>query len=196
MAAETAQQVILGDTKLRILAELFAQMVGRAVKEMRRPLGEIIRVNPARSDQRPIDVVFDHALKRPGLRTRLQTERRVEVEAIFAFNMRADEGGIGDAFGVIDDIGQLPLGRGRRHRLLLAVGKAGHPELDFRLGHKRADFRQAEASAEAIKSDQLSSPDFLADFLPDFASKRFRLAIPCCHRGVSSGDIVVQKSRP
>jgi len=31
---------------------------------------------------------------------------------------------------------------------------------------------------------------------PDFLSSRFKLAIPCCHRGVSSGDIVVQRSRP
>ena len=90
---------------------------------------------------------------------------------------------------VIDDIGQLSLGRGRRHRLLLAIGQARHLQLDFGLGHKRADFRQAEAGAKAIERDHCR-------IAPDFLSRRFRLATPCCHRGVSSGDIVVQRSRP
>ena len=81
--------------------------------------------------------------------------------------------------GLVVDIGQLPLGRGRRHRLLLAVGEPGHLQLDFGLGHKRADFRQAEAGAKAIKGNHVEAPDFL--------SSRFRLSTPCCHRGVSSG---------
>ena len=45
----------------------------------------------------------------------------------------------------------------------------------------------AETGAKAIKGNHVIAPAFL--------SRRFRLAIPCCHRGVSSGDIVVQRSR-
>ena len=83
MAAEAAEQVILGDAELGVLAQLFAQMRRRAVEEMRRPLGKIVGIDPARADQRPIDMVLDHPLERPGLRARLQAERRVEVETVF-----------------------------------------------------------------------------------------------------------------
>ena len=68
MAAEAAEQIVLGDAELRVLAQLLALVLGRAVEEMRRALGEIVRIDPARADQRPIDVVLDHALERPGLR--------------------------------------------------------------------------------------------------------------------------------
>ena len=128
-------------------------MLGRAVEEMRRPLGEILGIDPARADQRPIDVVLDHPLERPGLRALLQIKPGIEIEAIFAFDMGANEGGIGDALAVIVDIGQLSLGGGRRHRPLLAVGKPRHFQLDLGLGHKRADFGQAEAGAKAIKGN-------------------------------------------
>ena len=155
---------------------------------MRRALGKILGIDPARADQRPIDVVLDHPLERPGLRARLQTERRVEIEAVFAFDMRANEGGVGNGLGLVVDIGQLALGRGRRHGLLLAVGEPGHLQLDLGLGHKRADFRQTETGAKAIEGNHVEAPDFL--------SSRFRLSTPCCHRGVSSGDIDIQRSRP
>src|SRR5258708_37146271 len=125
---------------------------------MRRPLGKVRIVDPARADQPPIDMVLDHPLKRPGLRARLQAEGRVEVKAVFGFEMGANEGRIGDAFDLVDDIGQLPLGRSRRPRLLLAVGQAGHLELDLGLGHERTDFRQAEAGAEAIKRNHARVP--------------------------------------
>ena len=105
--------------------------------------------------------MLDHALERPGLRARLQRQRGVEIEAIFALDMGANEGGIGDALALVVDERQLPLGRGRRHRPFLAIGKTRHLELDFGLGHKRADFRQAEAGAKAIKRDHAKSPDLL-----------------------------------
>src|SRR6202049_4365347 len=131
VAAETAQQVVLGDAELRVLAKFFAQMLGRAIEEMRRPFGKVFSIYPPRADQRPINMVLDHPLERPGLRALLQIKRRVEIETVFAFNMRANEGGIGDALALIEDIGQLPLGRGRRYRPLLAIGKTGHLQLDF-----------------------------------------------------------------
>jgi len=120
--AEAAEQIVLGDTELRVFAQLLAAIVRRAIEEMRRPLGEILRLDPARADQRPIDVMFDHPLERPCLRALLAVEPGVEIEAIFTFDMGADEGGVGDALGIIVDIGQLPFRGGRRHRPLLAIG--------------------------------------------------------------------------
>jgi hypothetical protein len=144
-------------------------------------LAKIFIIDPARADQCPIDVVLDHPFERPGLRPLLQIERGVEIETVFAFKMRANEGGIGNALGLVDDIGQLSLRGGRRRRPLLAIGKTGHLQLDFGLGHERADFRQAEAGAKAVEGNHVRAPGFL--------NRCFRLAIPCCHHGVSSGHI-------
>src|SRR6516164_11706201 len=154
---------------------------------MRRSLGKILRINPARADHGPIKVMLDHAFERPGAGAVLQTERSIEIESVFTFEVRANEGGIGDRFTVVLDKGQLPLGRSRRLRLFLAIGEARHLELDFGLGHKGADFGQAKSGAEAIEYDHDSTPDFL--------SRRLKLATACCHRGVSSGNIVAQRSR-
>src|SRR5450631_4623126 len=41
VAAKTAQQVVLGDTELRVFAKFFTQVLGRRIEEMRRPLGEV-----------------------------------------------------------------------------------------------------------------------------------------------------------
>ncbi|MGY4423345.1 hypothetical protein ACVWY2_005794 [Bradyrhizobium sp. JR6.1] len=147
-------------------------MIGRAVEEMRGPLGEIGVVDPARADQRPVDVMLDHALEGPGLRARLQAQRRVEIEAVFALEMGADEGRIGDRLAVIGDERQLALGRGRRHGLLLAIVEPGHLELDLGLGHEGADFRQAEARAKAKKRNHMK--------LPIACGRELKLAAPCC----------------
>ena len=91
MTAEAAEQVILGNAELGVLAEFLAQVQRRAVEEMRRPLGKIVAIDPARADQRPVDVVLDHPLEGPGLRPRLQAERGIEIEAVFGFQMRTNE---------------------------------------------------------------------------------------------------------
>jgi hypothetical protein len=67
-------------------------MLGRSVEEMRRPLGEIVRIDPPRADQRPINMMLDHPLERPGLRAFAQVKAGIEIEAIFALDMGADEG--------------------------------------------------------------------------------------------------------
>ena len=103
-------------------------------------------------------MVLDHALESPGLRPRLQAERRIEIETVFGLEMRANERGIGDRLGVIDDVGQLPLRRGRRLGLFLAIGKTGHLQLDLGLGHEGADLRQAETGAEAIEGNHAGLP--------------------------------------
>src|SRR5260221_13941374 len=123
--------------------------------------------------------MLDHPFERPGLRARLQTERRVEIKSVFAFDMRANEGGIGDALVLVDDIGQLSLGRAGRYRLFLAIGKAGHLHLDFGLGHKRADFRKTKAAAKPIEGnlEELRSLE-----------RCVNQATPSSNHGVSSGD--------
>lgn len=50
--SEAAQQTVPGDTELGVIAQLVAPMLRRAVEEMRRSLGEIDRIDPARADQR------------------------------------------------------------------------------------------------------------------------------------------------
>ena len=133
-------------------------MRGCSVEEMRRPLGKVDGIDPARSNQRPINVMLDHPLERPGLRPLPQIKTGVEIEAVFGLNVRPNEGGVCNALGIIDDIGQLALGRGRRHRPLLAIAKPGHFQLDFGLGHERADFRQAESGAKSVEGDHARLP--------------------------------------
>src|SRR5258708_13770515 len=131
--------------------------------------------------------MLDHPFERPSLRARLQTERRVEMKFGFGFDMRANEGGIGDALVLVDDIGQLSLGRAGRYRLFLAIGEACHLQLDFGLGHKRADFRQTKTGAKAIEGnhEELQSLETSVN-----------LPTPCCHHGVSSGDSAPRNERP
>src|SRR5258708_20320683 len=106
-------------------------------------------------------MVLDHSLDRPGLRTLLQIKGRVEIETVFAFNMRANKGGIGNALALIDDIRQLPLARGRSLRPLLAVRKTGHLQLHSALAHKRPDCRHAAHAATASYAPHLTPPTFL-----------------------------------
>ena len=42
VTAETAQEVVFGNAELRVFTKLFAQMFGRSIEEMRRPLGKIL----------------------------------------------------------------------------------------------------------------------------------------------------------
>jgi len=53
--AQSAQQVVLGNAELRILAQLLAQVLRRAVEEMRRPPAKFSG-SPSAADQRPIDI--------------------------------------------------------------------------------------------------------------------------------------------
>src|SRR3954451_24791858 len=117
MTAETAQEIILGNAESSIFAQLVAQMLGGSIEKMRGSLGEIFWIDPSRPDKRPVEMVFDHPLECPGLGALLQIQRSMEIEAVFVLDMRANEGRVGDALGVIINVGQLPFGRGRRHGL-------------------------------------------------------------------------------
>ena len=91
VAAEAAEQVILGNAELRVLAHLLAQM--RRARR-RNATGPLANCRHRPSARRPaIDMVLDHPLEGPGLRPRLQAQRRIEIETVFGFEMRANEGG-------------------------------------------------------------------------------------------------------
>jgi hypothetical protein len=45
-------------------------------------------------------MVLDHAFERPGPRPHLAIEPGVEIKAIFALDMGADEGGVGDLLAI------------------------------------------------------------------------------------------------
>jgi hypothetical protein len=55
--------------------------------------------------------MFDHAFERPGLRALLQIKWRVEIEAVFALDMCADERRIGDRIGLVLDRAIAPSAR-------------------------------------------------------------------------------------
>ncbi len=151
-----------------------------ALRECRRRnatvLGEIIGIDPAHADQRPVEVMLDHPLDRPGLSALGEIETPIEIDVIFAFDIGADKGGVGNALSAVIDIGHLPFRRILRPCRLLLIGQAGHLELDFRLGNERADFRQAKACTCAVKDDHVVSP----------SDRDKRLGSRCRHRGVSS----------
>src|SRR5260370_42229649 len=128
-------------------------MFGCGIEKMCRPLGEILRIGPTGTHQRPIEMMLDHPLKGPGLRALQRIQAAIEIEAVFSLNVGADEGRVRDLLAFVIDVRQLSIWRSGRERLLLAVGETGHLELDLGLGHERADFRQAETSAEAVEND-------------------------------------------
>ncbi len=85
------------------LAHAFARRFGhalrRAVEEMRRSLLPVLVVQPARLQDREIEMILEHALDRPGLRALFGAQPLVEIEAVFLLDMGADEGRIADAVG-------------------------------------------------------------------------------------------------
>src|SRR4051812_6454618 len=134
-------------------------MLRCTVEEMRGALGKVDRIDPARTDQRKINVMLDHPLECPGLRTLSLRQTGVEIKTVAALDMGADEGGIGHRLAAIVDEWQLPLRGRRRHRAFLPVGQSRHLELHLGLGDEGADFREAEAGAKAVKRDHASSPE-------------------------------------
>src|SRR5579872_5549947 len=125
----------------------------RAVEEMCRSLGEVPIVHPARMQQGEIELIFQHALHRPGERALERVKTAIEIDAIGTLEMRADESGIGDDKPIIVDEGQLALRRGLRAAALPLVGKPRHLELHFRLHHERTGVGKAESRAEAEQCD-------------------------------------------
>src|SRR5829696_7459395 len=78
-------------------------------EELRWACGEIGIVDPAVADHGPIEVVLAHLLDRPSDRPPLGGQTGVEVDAVFALQMQADEARVGDDRAVVVDVGQLAL---------------------------------------------------------------------------------------
>jgi hypothetical protein len=78
-------------------------------------------------------------------------QARVEVDAVGALDVRADEGRVGHHHAAIVDVGQLAPWRLRRNRGSPLVGHPSHLQLDLGLEHERAGIGQAEAGAGGVE---------------------------------------------
>src|SRR6185437_9563166 len=69
-----------------------ARRIGKPGEETAWALGEIGVVGPTQMQERPIEMVLQHALDRPADRALLGAEAGIEVDAARALDMAADEG--------------------------------------------------------------------------------------------------------
>jgi hypothetical protein len=117
MPAKSMRDQVLAHAFAGLGSHGLACIFRHGIEEMRWPFGEILVVHPARVDQREIEMIFQHALDRPGLRALLGRKTLVEIEGIFFLDMGADERRIAETFFTILDIGDLAFWRaGRRAR--------------------------------------------------------------------------------
>ena len=84
-------------------------MFGCGFEKMRRSLGKILRIGPAGTHQRPIEMMLDHPLKGPGLGALQRVQTVVEIEAVLSLKMGADEAGVRDPLAIVVDVRQLSL---------------------------------------------------------------------------------------
>lgn len=116
-------------------------------EEIFRTLGEIGLVEPARIDQRPIEMVLRHLFERPSDCALLRRQPLVEIDAVFVFQMPADERRVGNRLAVIIDVRQLALRGLAKAGRVGSVSKASHFQQHFNLGDERgsgqADRRRA-----------------------------------------------------
>src|SRR5882724_9900420 len=126
-----AAQAVTIEFHAHALARCFGDAFGRAIEEMRRTLSPILVVDPAHLQDCEIKVVFEHALDRPGLRALLRAQTLVEIEAVFALDMGADEGRIAKAMRADPYEGDLALGCRIGRRAFESVGHTRHLEVHF-----------------------------------------------------------------
>ena len=120
---------------------------------MRGTFGEILVIHPARMDQREIEMIFQHALDRPGLRALFGRKALVEIEGVFLLDMGANKCRIAEAFFAIVYVRPFAFGRRHRRAPLGAVGHTGHSELHLGLHHEGAGIWKAECGAEGVEND-------------------------------------------
>src|SRR5262249_15204946 len=80
-------------------------------EEIFRTLSEVYLVEPARIDERPIEIVLRHLFERPGDGALLRRQSLVEIDAVFVFQIPADERRVGNLLAVVIDVRQLALRR-------------------------------------------------------------------------------------
>jgi hypothetical protein len=117
-------------------------------EEIFRTLGEVDVIDPARIDERPIEVVLRHLFECPSDGALLRQQSLVEIHAVFVFQMPADERRVGNPFAVIIDVRQLALWRPAEPGGVGSVSKAGRFQQHFSLGDERARVRQTEGRPE------------------------------------------------
>jgi hypothetical protein len=82
----------------------------------------------------------------------------VKLDAVFLFDVPADEGRIRHLGAFIVDVGQLAFGRLEKARSVNAVRKASHLQQHFGFGHERTRIRKIKRGAERIQRDHCRSP--------------------------------------
>ncbi len=124
-----------------------------AAEEVEGPFGEIVLVEPARIDQRPIEIVLRHFLEGPSDRPLLGRHSLVEVDLILPFQVPADESRIGNPLAIIVDVRQLALRRLAKAGSVRPVSEAGHFQEHLGLGDERTWIRHAESGPECVERD-------------------------------------------
>jgi len=77
--------------------------------------GEILRLDPAEPDHREIQVIFQQPLDRPGLRSLVRIQARVQLHRVFPFDVGVDEGGVADHHAIVVDERHFAVRRPRRN---------------------------------------------------------------------------------
>jgi hypothetical protein len=102
-------------------------------------------------------MLLAHLLDSPGKPALLWRKPFVEVDVVALFQMKPDEGGIGDDVLSIADIGQLAFWGSAESLGIRAIGQAGHFQKHFGLRHEGAWVWEAEGRAERVKRDHGAS---------------------------------------
>ena len=119
---------------------------------------EIRVVEPARFNNRPIEMVLAHLLDGPSDAALLIAEALVEIELVFLLDVPPDEGRIRHDRAVVVDVGELALGRLAEALGVLAIDKPGELQEHQRLRDEGARIDEPEGRTERIDSDHWTLP--------------------------------------
>src|SRR5262249_4063876 len=121
-----------------------------------RSSGEIGIIERARIDERPIEMVLRHLFERPSDGALLRRQSLVEIDAIFVFQVPADERRVGNLLAVIIDVRQLALRGPAKAGGVGSISKAGYFQQHFNLGDERARIGQTEGGPKWVECDHRS----------------------------------------
>lgn len=120
------------------IADQRAERRRRAVEEPARAGIEILIDQPPAVQQREIEVLLAHLRERPGDGPLRRRQLGVEIDAIAALQVEADEGRIRDDDAAVVDVRQLALRRLAETGAVGAVRHPSHLQQHLGLGHERA----------------------------------------------------------
>jgi hypothetical protein len=101
-------------------------------------------------------MVLRHLFERPSDGALLRRQSLVEIDAVFVFQMPADERRVGYLLAVIVDVRQLALRGLAKAGGVGSVSKASHFQQHFNLGYERARVRQTEGGPECVERNHRS----------------------------------------